>query len=89
MPIIERAARALAKAQSGTDEWNGLDAELQAQLIAEARAAIEAIREPSEEMALAGEKLLGDDRCHSVDAGDLRDAWIVMVDALLSKSVPG
>lgn len=88
MSTLERAARALANAQSGTDDWEGLDAELQAQLITEARAVIEAIREPSGEMALAGEKLLGDDRCHSVDASDLRDSWMVMVDTLLSKSDP-
>jgi hypothetical protein len=89
MSMIERAARALVKAQSGVDQWEGLDAELQLQLIIEARTVIEAIREPSDLMALAGERLLGDDRCHSVDVGDMRDSWIVMVDALLDKKAPG
>ncbi|MDF2639759.1 MAG: hypothetical protein K0R64_2743 [Novosphingobium lindaniclasticum] len=88
MSMIERAARALAKAQSGSDEWEGLDGDLQSQLKAEALAVIEAIREPSGAMASAGEKLLGGQRGHSVDASDLRDAWVVMVDAL-NKGVSG
>lgn len=82
MSAIERAARALAKVQGGVDEWEGLDSDLQNQLKAEALAVIEAIREPSEAMASAGEELLGGERGHSVDASDLRDAWVVMVDAL-------
>lgn len=86
--MIERAARALAKAQSGSDEWESLDGDLQSQLKAEALAVIEAIREPSEAMASAGEKLLGEQRGHSVDASDLRDAWVVMVEAL-NKGVSG
>ena len=89
MKTIECAARALAKAQSGIDQWDGLDAELQAQIISEATAVIEAIREPSIEVALAGERLLGNDRGHSVDADDMRDSWIVMVDALLNEEVTG
>lgn len=40
-PLI-KAARALLKAQSGTDDWDALDEELQATLVAEARAVIEA-----------------------------------------------
>lgn len=88
MSTVERAACALAKAQSGTDDWDGLDNDLQRQLKAEALAVIEAIREPSEAMASAGAELLGEQRGHSVDASDLRDAWVVMVDAL-NKGVSG
>lgn len=89
MTIIERAARALARAQSGADEWEGLDDELQSQLKAEALAVIEAIRKPTPEIARAGEKLLADDRMHSVSQNDMRDSWIVMVDAILNKGVSG
>ena len=88
MSMIERAARALAKAQSGSDEWEGLDGDLQSQLKAEVSAVIEAIREPSEAMTSAGEEMLGEQRGHSVDASDLRDAWVVMAD-VLNKGVSG
>ncbi|MHB9879070.1 hypothetical protein ACSMXM_05350 [Pacificimonas sp. ICDLI1SI03] len=45
MTPLDRAARALAKAQSGTDDWDALDAELQDKLRDEARAVIEAFQE--------------------------------------------
>jgi hypothetical protein len=49
------------------------------------RVVIQAIRKPSLEMSRAGEKLLGDDRMHSVSQNDMRDSWIVMINALLNQ----
>ncbi|KPH66864.1 hypothetical protein [Novosphingobium sp. ST904] len=89
MNMLERAARALANCQHGPDCWEGLDDDLQVQLIEEARAVIEAVREPSEEMSRAGEKLLSDERMHSISHIDMHDSWVVMVDALLHKNVAG
>ena len=54
MTPITRAARALAKQQSGTDDYDALDPALQDALKDEVRAVLGAVREPSEGMADAG-----------------------------------
>ncbi|TCM22101.1 hypothetical protein EDF56_101782 [Novosphingobium sp. PhB165] len=89
MPLIDRAARALAKAEHGSDEWNGLTPEDQEVLRQNALAVISAIRVPSPAMTAAGEKLIGQERRHAIDHGDMHDAWQVMIDVLLQKNVSG
>jgi hypothetical protein len=50
--IIDRAARALAKAQSGADDWDSWDEQLREQVRGEVRVVLEAVREPSEVMLI-------------------------------------
>lgn len=75
--ILHQAARALAKAQSGVDDWDGLDPAFQATLIENARAVLEAIREPSEGMVAA----LGNGEA----AKWARGTWRAMIDAALAE----
>jgi|AmaraimetFIIA100_FD_contig_41_5707065_length_408_multi_3_in_0_out_0_1 hypothetical protein len=63
--MIERVARAIAKSQGVEDTWRGY--------MAETRAAIAAMREPTEAMAHAGDQHAG------------RDAWQAMIDAALKE----
>ncbi|WP_324695841.1 hypothetical protein ACLIMP_12690 [Novosphingobium aerophilum] len=80
MPLIERAARALAKAEHGTDDWNGLTAKDREQFKATAREVVKALRVPTPGMCLAGEHLLKKDRGLTVNVADVHDAWQNMVD---------
>lgn len=82
MSVIERAARALMKAQSGDDGWDGLDDALQDQIRDEVRAVIEAIREPAEDMGLAGAQVLQGSGCAANDGA--KAAWGAMIDTLLT-----
>ncbi len=81
MSIIERAARALAKSESGSDDWDGLDEGVQQKLLANVRAVIEALREPSPEMI---EDLLLTEAGGGIDTLKVSDTWQVMIDALLA-----
>ncbi len=83
MSLIEQAARALVKERSGDDAWNGLDIELQEQLRAEVRAVIKALREPTEDMSLAGEQTL-QRWGHAADDDEAVATWSAMVDVLLT-----
>lgn len=85
MSLLEPAARALAKSLSGSDDWDGLDEDLQVDLLTDVRTILTALRVPPPEVARAGEKLLGDERGHSISDWDMRDAWTVMIDALLNE----
>lgn len=80
MPLIERAARALAKAEHGTDDWNALTPEAREELKETAREVVKALRVPTPGMCLAGEHLLKKERGLSVSISDVHDAWQNMVD---------
>lgn len=75
--MIETAARALAKQQSGTDDFDALDEGLQETLKAEVRAVLGAVREPSDSMAEAG-------RFPAEDDGPVA-CWTAMIDAALAE----
>lgn len=81
MPLIERAAQALAKSQHGQDDFHRLAPDAQEQLRENVRAVIRALRVPTPGMCEAGHKLLEQDRGHSVGNSDAHDAWQIMVDA--------
>jgi len=85
MSMIERAARALAKSESGHDDWDNLDPPLQDELRSNVRAVIAALREPSRWVSDAGEKYPGTENCHSIGRHDMHTAWTRMIDALLSE----
>ncbi|WP_395332212.1 hypothetical protein WBP06_04360 [Novosphingobium sp. BL-8H] len=80
MPLIERAARVLAKSRSGSDDWDHLDTKTQEELKSTVVAVIKALRVPTPGMCAAGHKLLLEEG-HSVGTSDAHDAWQVMVDA--------
>ncbi|WP_313439039.1 hypothetical protein [Novosphingobium sp.] len=81
MPLIERAARALAKSEHGHDDWGGLGRDRQEEFRKTAIAVIQALRVPTPVMCEAGHKLLLQDRGLSVGSSDAHDAWQVMIDA--------
>jgi hypothetical protein len=86
MGLIERAARALAKAQSGVDDWDALDEAFQANLVDHVRAVLRAIREPSESLKVAGSREGGWADWYDTDAGTEEQAsnvWQAMIDAAL------
>lgn len=74
--IIELGARALAKSQSGVDEWDSLDEAFQENLKDHVRAVLGAMREPSEAMEYD---------CHDVGGWDydFRRVWLAGIDAAL------
>ena len=72
--LVERVARALVRTRGSSDDWR--------EYCDEARAAIAAMRVPSQNMLeAAGEGL--------VDFSDINHDWRVMVDAALSERVNG
>jgi|TARA_R100000501_G_scaffold10060_1_gene19702 hypothetical protein len=80
MTQLERAARALAKVQKGTDDWESLDEQLQQTLKDQVRAVLEAIRIPSYIQTRAGQHtadLITETRTSSV--------WQTMVDVILTE----
>ena len=72
--LVERVARALAAARGKTDDWR--------EFRDEARAAIAAMRVPSQRMLEAAGAGL-------VDYSDIRHDWRVMVDAALAEATNG
>lgn len=86
MPLIERAARVLAKSRNGTDDWDHLDAQEREELKSTVIAVIKALRVPTPGMCAAGHKLLLEERGHSVGTGDAHDAWQVMIDAAVGNA---
>ena len=66
--MIERVARAIAKSQGSNPRWN------REGWLKDARAAIEAMREPTEEMSHAGWR---------TDSGISTVVWQAMIDAAL------
>lgn len=89
MDLIEHAARALAKEQSGIEQWDGLDPELQEDLKRDVRTVLSALLDATPEVGIPAEKLLGDERGHSIDRHDMAQAWTAMIDGLLYKEVRG
>lgn len=80
--IIERAAKALAKAQSGVDVYDALDEGMQDTLRENVRAVVEAMREPSERMAKAG---AADMPGNTTPPHVAETAWQAMIDAALAE----
>lgn len=76
-PLMERAARALAAAENGADEWDALDEELRDTIRENVRTMFVAMLDPTEAMLEA---------VHVSDAwanDDPEGMWRVMIDAAL------
>ncbi|WP_240334326.1 hypothetical protein [Sphingobium estronivorans] len=79
MSTLERAARAMYETVQSEWDWDDPDAELLRRMYRDnARAAIRAIREPTETVVNAGYNELV---CYNSAA----DAWRAMIDAILSE----
>jgi hypothetical protein len=70
MTKLEQVARAIAKSEGLNEDWTK-------QYLRHARAAVEALREPSEAMLDAGNRQL--------DCANERQCWQAMLDAILSE----
>jgi hypothetical protein len=75
-PLI-RAARALMKRRSGVDDFERLDEEMQAELLGDARAVLEAVWEPSDAQISAAQD--------TVTINHPADVWPAMIDAALAE----
>ena len=75
---LRRAARALMKSQSGVDDFDALDDEMQASLLDDVRAVLGQLREPSEAMIACGAQNEGSEVGAVI-------AWQDMIDAALSE----
>jgi len=73
---LMRAARALVLKESGTDSFDGLEPELQEQVIESVKVVLEAVREPSEAMRAAASRIP-----HARDA----EIFQAMIDEALSE----
>lgn len=82
MPLIERAARALAESECGKDAWRNLDLELREELKENVRAVIKAMRVPTLRMCMAGHELFEQEGAVR-DCESMQDAWQAMIDAAL------
>ncbi|MHB9878777.1 hypothetical protein ACSMXM_03810 [Pacificimonas sp. ICDLI1SI03] len=80
MTQIERAARALAKAQSSTSDWESLDKRLQQTLKNQVRAVLEAIRIPSYAQTRAGQ-----DTADAITESRTSSVWQTMIDSILAE----
>jgi len=84
MTMLDHAARILAKLRSGGDDYDALDDELKADLKNEARTMLLALRDPSDEVTLAGAEVTRNVRPGESDAAFQSDApttWRFMTDA--------
>ena len=78
--MIERVARALAESESGKkDFYDSLDVLTRGAFQRDARAAIEAMREPTKEMERAGDDMMR-------SAAFSHSVWLTMVDEALAKA---
>lgn len=85
--IIERAARALAQSASGHDDWDLLTSKQQEAIMDDARAVLQAIREPSAEMSVAGATVMRNinpEAWHQ-HGRDAASAWRFMIAAALNE----
>jgi len=73
---LYRAARALMKSQSGVDDFDALDDEMQKGLLDDVRAVLAAVREPSEAMWDAGFEIYPKYQ---------EEHWQAMIDAALAE----
>lgn len=88
--IAEAHERGLAAYAPGADPWNVLQRSSKRPYFAMARAAIEAMMEPTEAMLAAGQPLVGHVGSSSLDAGDdwigeAKNVWQAMIRTSLSK----
>ena len=82
MSMLERVARAIAKRQSPKQEWGELTEWERGECTKDARAAIEAMREPTPTMIEARiDRAAGKIRIHPLDL----EIWQDMVDAALEE----
>ena len=87
MTPIERAARALAIAESGVDEWNQLDDDFQEAFKDSVRAVLKALREPDGLMKHVGAHVVRNVHSEESEAefeGDAAMVWRRMIDAVLA-----
>lgn len=87
MSPVERAARALARHESGTDCYDGLDEAQQQTLQDSVRVVMDTFREPDRMMTEAGAEIVRN--VHSEESGaafedDAANVWRVMIEAALS-----
>lgn len=80
--VIVLAARSLAKAQSGVDDWDALDKELQETLIDEVRAVVIALRDAAGLLASDGSQA-AQDRVLDLGTRDAEMVFAAMLDAAL------
>lgn len=80
---LERVARALCELDGNPPEAKMEAEALWRDYLPEARAALDAIRTPTESMLGVGEVLLNS---FAVDADDLEDLWTSMIDEALSEA---
>jgi|TARA_R100000501_G_scaffold17610_2_gene33088 hypothetical protein len=80
MTQIERAARALAKVQSGTGDWESLEERSQQTLKDQVRAVLEAIRIPSYAQIRAGQYT-----ADAITETRTSSVWQTMIDAILAE----
>jgi hypothetical protein len=81
MSPLERAARALAEAESGEDRFDDFDEEFQETFRAAARAVLVAVKEPSKTMCEVGANWLISP--HKGARGTAQDVWREMVNAAI------
>lgn len=88
MTPLEKAARALLASESnGEKQWDELDAITRGAFLRDARAVLQALREPSEGMVAAADNsdALRWSAPGGLDFADWRKAWTFMIDAALSE----
>ena len=84
--MVERVARALLAFQTGGElTLDDIDENWRKSQLAQARAAIAAMREPDATMVAAAQAALDDGRSAYIGNDDLRDAVAAMIDQALSE----
>lgn len=91
MTMIDRVARAMFEATNEHDEtWDTEAQEIKTTYLIMARAAIEAMREPTDTMVMAAEWAEPEYREDDTDMGATYKAeWRAMIDAALNEQVSG
>lgn len=74
---LRRAARALMLSQSGVDDFDALDPEMQAQVLKDVAAVLQACWEPSDAMILAAQDV--------ATINHPADVWPAMIDAAIAE----
>ena len=82
---LQRAARALMKSQSGVDDFDALDDEMQKGLLDDVRAVLEALREPSKAMIVEGVAERHEQGVPEAWSLATENIWRAMIDAALSE----
>lgn len=84
MTMLEKAARALHENSDSPVDWDDLSDDAEGYWMDQARAVIESLREPSEEMMMAGAGAIDDGETPGVrTAAEL--CWTAMLDAILKE----